>query len=104
MAWTATTFKAALPEFEPISDARVTTALTDAAAQVDSRVFGDLTDRAVSLLAAHQLAVGPSGQAARLDAKGGDGTTVYLSEWKRLARTKAGGPWALGRGPSGSAL
>lgn len=104
MAWTAATFRAARPEFAEIADAVVTLALSDAASEVDSRVYGTTYDQAVSLLAAHKLSITPYGQGARLEPKSGDGTTTYLAEFERLTRKKAGGFWTIGRNPSGGAL
>lgn len=104
MAWDAASFKAVRLEFAEIADATVTLALSDAASELDARVFGDTHDQAVGLLAAHKLSVSPFGQQARLEPKTGDGTTTYLAELQRLTRKRAGGFWAIGRGPSGSAL
>ena len=103
MSWTATTFKAAKPEFGATPDAVVTTALTDAADECDERVFGATYDQAVGLLAAHKLSIAPGGQPARLKGMA-PGDTTYLLEWKRLARKKAGGPMVTGRSITGDPL
>jgi hypothetical protein len=99
MAWTAASFKARRPTFNPVADAVVTSALEEAARRVDPRVFGDRTDDAVSLLAAHLLSVDPGGQAARL--KSTNASTTYLEDYRRLMRERAGGPWTSGQGTGG---
>ncbi len=96
-AYTPTTFKARWTEFTPVADALVTSALAEATRECDARVFGTRIDDAIGLLAAHKLAISPQGQAARLVAK--DGSTTYGTEWARIARQRAGGPWAVGQTP-----
>lgn len=96
-------FRVRYNEFEVYSDALCTAAIAEAAEECDPRIFGATTgvDIAVGLLAAHKLSISPGGQQARLEAKGGDGTTTYLAEWNRLAQKRAGGPWVTGQGPTG---
>ena len=101
MAWTPTTFKARWEEFSATADALITAVLAEAALECDARVYGDSYDHAVGLLTAHKLSISPGGQQARLEAKGGDGTTTYLAELNRLSRRRAGGPWAMGQTPTG---
>lgn len=101
MSWTAASFKAANQEFAQIADAAVELALSDAVSELDARLFGDTFDQAVRWQAAHNLSVSPFGQQARLDAKGGDGTTTYLAKLNALTRKKCGGAWAIGQGPGG---
>jgi hypothetical protein len=97
VAWTAASFKEQWPEFAPTPDALVEAKLAAAALQCDARLFGDDTDEAVGLLAAHKLASSPHGAPARLDKT--DPLTVYKAEWNELARKRAGGPWAIGQKP-----
>lgn len=95
MAWTATTLKVRYVELAPLADAIVDAALAEAVAECDARVFDESYDHAVGLLAAHKLAMGPGGQTARQE--GADkARTVYLEEWERLARARAGGFWVTG--------
>ncbi len=108
MAWTATTFKARYPTFDPKADALVDAVLAEAALEVDARVFKLKTDHAVGLLAAHKLSVDPSGAAARLDAKTvlamkgqPHASSTYGMEFDALVRKCAGGPWTTGQGPAG---
>jgi len=98
MGWSAASFKAARPEFAPVADARVEAALQDAERLCDVRLFRADHDAAVSARAAHILAVSPHGMQARME-PAADGKTTYLAEWERLARARAGGPWAVGQRP-----
>ena len=107
MTWTPATFVAAYPEFAPTlaadtsgSRTVVQTALANAASQCDARLFPDNLDQMVGLMAAHILSIGPYGQQARQstgDKKKPDESTTYLTEWKRLAAQRAGGPWTMGQ-------
>lgn len=103
MAWTAATFKARWAEFAPTADALVDAALAEAAEGCDERVLGAKYDHAVGLLAAHKLAVSPSGQQSRLDPKAGadtpHGTTTHGAEFDAIARQCGGGFWAVGITP-----
>lgn len=98
MAYTASAFKARWVEFAPIADSIVTAAIAEATAECNATIFGGTYDHAVGLLACHKLAMGPGGQTARQE---GDkkASTVYLEEWQRLARARAGGPWVTGYTP-----
>jgi len=98
MTVTAATLKARWIEFDPIADSVVTAAIAEAVAECDARVFGASYNHAVGLLACHKLTMGPGGQTARQE--GDDkARTVYLEEWRRLARARAGGPWVTGYTP-----
>lgn len=89
-----TTFRASFPEFAATPDETVEAKLAEADRRVDARVFGDKADDAVGYLTAHLLATSPFGQHARLEDKSEE--TIYLQEWRRLARSCAGGPWTIG--------
>jgi len=82
-------FLARFPEFTKAGTDRIQAALDDAAAQTDATVFGNLTDRAQSLLAAHFLSVSPSGREAR--PKDVESETVYLTQRRELELTHCGG-------------
>jgi hypothetical protein len=97
VAWTAASFKARWPEFEPTDDAIVEGALADAVLANDARLFGARTDEAVAYYAADILSLSPGGQQARL-AKN-EITTTYRAMWERLARVAAGGAWTVGQMP-----
>jgi hypothetical protein len=98
MAWTAATFKARWKEFVPTDDALVNQALAEAAAEgLDPRLFGDLLDYAIGLQAAHNLAISPGGQSARLEKE--SIRTVYSERLDALKRQRAGGAWAIGQTP-----
>jgi hypothetical protein len=91
MAVTATTFKAAFPEFAVDSDvdALIVEKLAEAEGMVDRALFqlAKNADSAVSYCAAHHLAISPAGINARLSK--GDGKTLYWETYKRLMRTGA---------------
>jgi len=95
--WTASTFRAAKPEFSDATDPQVETALADAGAYCNADVFGDQHDQAVGLYAAHLLAISPFGQNARLVNKQGD--TTYRTQWRRLARVCTPSPQTVGQDP-----
>ena len=98
MAVVAATLKARWVEFAPIADAVVAAAIAEATAECDERVFGASFDHAVALLACHKLAMASGGQTARQE--GNDkARTTYLEEWRRLARTRGGGPHITGYTP-----
>lgn len=100
MTVTAASLKAQRPEFAPTDDAVVLAAIADADTEVDARVFGEKAGQAVSLLAAHKLALSPFGTQARLDPKaqgdGPHGQTVYGVEYDALVRQCGGGFWVTG--------
>ena len=100
MTVTVASFKARWAEFSATPEATVEAALAEATRRTDANGFGDRFDDAVALLAADQLSVGAFGQQARLDPKGGDGTTVYMAALKQLRRERCGGGWACGQGPT----
>jgi len=97
---TPASLRAQRPEFVPVDDAVVQAAIADAVTEVDDRVFGAKTDQAVSLLAAHKLAISPFGTQARLDPKaqgeGGHGTTTYGCEYDTLVEQCGGGFYVVG--------
>lgn len=97
---TVASFKARWTEFAPTADHVVQHALDEAVKRTDARLFGDRTDHAVSLLAAHELSISPQGMQARLEAQP-DGSTTYLIELRLLRRERAGGPWTVGQKPGG---
>lgn len=94
MAWTPTTFKARWAEFAYLADALVQLALDEAVDECDARVYADRYDDAVGLLAAHNLAISPAGQQARLESD--KGTTTYWGRFAEIRRQKAGGPRLAG--------
>lgn len=94
MAWTPTTFKARWPEFAPTSDAKVQAELDQAARNVDPAYFGEKTDDAVGLLAAHLLAISPHGASARLESDKAQST--YGTQYEEMARNACGGAHAIG--------
>lgn len=100
MAVTVASLRADRPEFDPTAEAVVQAAITAAEREVDPAVFGEKTDEAVSLLAAHKLSISPFGQQARLapKAQGGGlhGSTIYGVEYDALTRQCAGGFWVVG--------
>lgn len=81
-------FKTRAPEWKTARDERIDAALTQATARTDASLFGASTDDAVFFLAAHLLAVSPSGKAARLEG-GKVARTLYLDERERLEREAA---------------
>jgi hypothetical protein len=97
VGWNAASFKARWAEFASTPDATVEAALAEAGRRCSAAVFGDRHDDAVGLRAAHLLSVSPFGQQARLESDKAE--TVYMAEWRQLARECAGGPWAIGQLP-----
>jgi hypothetical protein len=88
---TLAAFRVEYPEFVATADATVEAKLAAALARTDADAFGDDADAAQGLLAAHLLASSPYGQTSRQE--GADkSSTTYLDEWKRLARSRCGGP------------
>ena len=100
MAVSLASLRTQRPEFAPTADGVVQAAIDDAVTEVDPRVFGEKTDQAVSLLAAHKAAISPHGKMARLDPKaqgdGPHGTTTYGVEYDALVRQCGGGFWVTG--------
>lgn len=100
MAVTVASLRLRAAEFAPTDTDVVQAAIDDAVTEVDDRVFGEKTDQAVSLLAAHKLSISPFGTQARLDPKAqGDGlhgTTTYGVEYDALVRQCGGGFWVTG--------
>ena len=102
MSWTPASFRARFPEFTALSDAQIQLALNEGVNHNDPRVFQQTIDDAVGYYAADALALSPGGQNARLQKN--DIKTTYRAQWERLAQQAAGGPWAIGQGPSGPVL
>jgi hypothetical protein len=102
VAVTIASLRAAREEFTNSPDAAVQAAIDDAVTEVDERVFGEKADQAVSLLAAHKLAISPFGTQARLNPKaqggGPHGATTYGVEYDALVRLCGGGFWVTGVG------
>lgn len=100
MTVTAATLKARFTEFAPTDDALVAAVIAEARQELDPAVFGATLDTAVSLLAAHKLALSPAGQPARLEGTAADPSsldrTTYGADLKRLLRARAGGVWTIG--------
>lgn len=89
MAVSRREFLAKYPDFEPASKTMIDEALADAVKNVDPEIFGEKTDQAVALLAAHYLALQPFGKQARLREK--DGSTTYGTQFFKLARSMTPG-------------
>jgi len=100
MAVTVASLQLRMSEFSATPDAVVQAAIDDATTEVDARVFGEKTDQAVTLLAAHKLAMSPFGQQARLapkeQGKGTHGATTYGLEYDNLVAQCGGGFWVTG--------
>lgn len=71
-------FRAAYPEFARVADPLVQVALDKAEKRTSAEVFGDQTDEAHGLLAAHLLAISPMGRESRLQKE--SRVTTYLTE------------------------
>jgi len=79
---TATSFKAAFPEFEAAADALVTTKLAAARLQLDTSTWGTRYDEGVMWLTAILLSSSPYGENARLSDN--KSKTVYHENYTRL--------------------
>ncbi len=95
VTWTASTYKAAYPEFDSLDDSMVDRVLGSASLRCDVRLFGAKTDDAVALYAGHLLTIAPMGQQSRLSI----GEDRYYAEWLIMARVAGGGPWNAGQFP-----
>ncbi len=81
------TMKSKHREFAALDDSVVETALEDALAEIDTKVWGDLADQGQRLLAAHKLAMAPEGAPAGLRAgAGANQTSVYWSQYDDLRK------------------
>jgi hypothetical protein len=89
MAVTLASFKAAFPEFVDAGDPLLQSKLDEAVLQIDASVWGAKADLGVSYLAAHLLALAPSGKAARLNAW--DDRTTYGEQFIRMQRSVCSG-------------
>ncbi|TAK30993.1 MAG: DUF4054 domain-containing protein [Myxococcaceae bacterium] len=100
MAVTVASLRTTRPEFTETPTAVLQAAIDDAVNEVDDRVFGEKTDQAVSLLAAHKASISPFGQQARLapkeQGKGTHGATTYGLEYDNLVAQCGGGFWVTG--------
>lgn len=76
------TFRIEFPEYESASDTLVEALLARAEKQVDATTYGDSYDAAHGLLAAHYLALSPSGTFARLEADKNE--TIYWRAYVEL--------------------
>jgi len=77
-------FRARHPEFRPLTDDQITTALTDATGSIDPEVYGAKMERAIALKTADILARTPFGLSQRLVSDKGE--TYYANELKQLQR------------------
>lgn len=100
MAVTIASLRARRPEFVEVGDGVVQGAIDDAVTEVDERIFGEKTDQAVSLLAAHKLGLSSFGAPSRLDPKlvqdSPHGTTTHGCEYDALVRQCGGGFYVTG--------
>ena len=105
MGWTVASFKVRWTEFDPTPEATVQAVLTEAADELDARLFGSRFDTAVGLLAAHKLAISPRGQTGRKE-KGAPtdplAQTTYGLQLMQMMQGAAGGPWVVGQQADGS--
>jgi hypothetical protein len=87
---TVQAFVDAYPEFRSTyqrEPAMVANALATAVLHCGPEVFGSAYAQAVMLMAAHQLAMSPFGEALRI--KGDDGpTSLYFRRWQDLANSR----------------
>ena len=88
-------FRTKFPEFgSRPADPTIQSHIDDAALEIDSTVWGDLSEKAIMYLAAHTLALSPSARDMRLTKESPE--TIYYLEYKRLLKTAVGGPWVAG--------
>lgn len=81
---TPASFIAERPEFEGAPEAMLQTAIDNAAKSLLEDMLRETYDEAVSLGAAHRLALSPYGQSAKLVAA--DGSTTYSKQLDVLVR------------------
>lgn len=87
MSLSSASFLVEYPEFAAIDSAKVSAALASALREIDADVWGDLANDGQGLLAAHKLAMKPSGQQANLRAGAGSNqTSIYWSQYEDLRR------------------
>jgi hypothetical protein len=99
VAVTAASFKARFEEFAEAGDALIDGCLDDARAQLGETIWGSLYDQAVSLRAAHMLALSPFGLGLQIGVRRNPersdtsdvGSTVYEEQYLRLCRKVAVG-------------
>lgn len=96
MAVTPTGVRSRFPEFAQHQDAQIQPHIDAAELHVDREAKSVLStkdqDEGVMLYAAHLLAMAPQGKHARLVSRENEGKTLYLKEFERLLKKKAGGP------------
>lgn len=90
-------FRARYPEFRTATDTYVQVVLDEASRRVSPATFGDRTNDAHGLLAAHLLVDAPYGRSQRLEAAGGAETEPggsamdrYIAEFNRLTLETVG--------------
>lgn len=97
MAATVQSFLVLCPEFANTGIGLIQAAIAAAALQIDPVIWGPKADYGTIMLAAHNLAMSPSGQASRLvvwSAINGtvkEPTTTYHQQYLRLMRQVAFG-------------
>lgn len=84
MTVTLSSFRVSYPEFLNTADALCEAKIAAAVLRTSEDIFGDNTDEAVMLLAAHLLSVSPQGESARLEVD--EKQTVYGLELRTLRR------------------
>lgn len=94
-------FRIRFPEFEFASNEFLQVNLTEAALYVDLDMWGERAKMATAYLAAHQMALSPQGQAAKMVVTGQKGapedmTTIYQQHYNRLARIVTAGYRVVG--------
>lgn len=67
--------------------AQVQIELDHATQRVNASAFGEQTDDAIGLLAAHRMALHPGGEDARLKSKDGEPRTTYGELYKGIQRS-----------------
>ena len=105
MAVTVASFKAEYQEFDATPDAVVQAKLNAAVHRLDERIFGPRYDDAVSLFAAHLLALSPGGATGRLEGAASSDSwerTTYGSELLTMTGLASG--FCVGVAPDGTNL
>jgi hypothetical protein len=88
---TRTQFLAAFPEFTETDTSLVDAKLAEAARRIDPAVWLTWENDGHGQLTAHLIANSPTGNSAKLQAKGDAPRTVYEGEFRRLQRMVAAG-------------
>lgn len=84
-------FRTRFPEFVSASNEMVSAYLTSAALEMNEDIWGDRYDEGQAYLAAHKMALSPSGQAAKMVPQNNVTSTVYWTHYMRLVRIVTGG-------------